>query len=135
MLLAEASERDRSCSRLRRSARPGPSTPDAAPRNEPPRAAEGPTADLSEKRRADEREGTFDIADDERRFDSKDAIAGVLERRISARVSGSALAVVRAIDLNHEALRGRVEVGDEATEQGYLATNDDAQAAPANALP
>ncbi len=35
---------DRSCSRLWRCARPGPSTPRAASRSEPPRAAEGPTS-------------------------------------------------------------------------------------------
>jgi len=108
----------------------GPSTPDAATRNEPPRAAEGPTAALGEKRRPDESECGFDIADNERRFNAKHAIARALQRRIAARVSALATGVVRAIDLNHEALRRRVEVRDEATEQRYLATYDDPKRRP-----
>jgi hypothetical protein len=113
----------------------GPSTPDAATRNEPPRAAEGPTADLSEKRRADERERSFDIADDERRLDSKDAIAGALKRCVSPRVGASTFDVIHAIDFDHETLRGSVEVRDEATEQRNLAAKHHAELPPANAIP
>src|ERR1041384_5484895 len=45
----------------------------------------------------------------ERRLNSTGAITGALECRTSARVSALAPRVVRAIDLNHEALRGCVE--------------------------
>jgi hypothetical protein len=34
--------------------------------------------------------------------------------------------VIRAIDLNHETLRGSQEVSDEAPEQRHLTTKDDA---------
>ncbi|MEO6598558.1 MAG: hypothetical protein ABIQ16_01705 [Polyangiaceae bacterium] len=37
----------------------------------------------------------------------------------AARISASALSVIRAIDLNHEPLRGSQEVCDEAPEQRH----------------
>jgi len=43
--------------------------------------------------------------------------------------------VIRAIDLDHEALRGSQEVCDEAPEQGHLAAKDYAQPTPAEARP
>jgi hypothetical protein len=95
-------------------------------RNEPPRAAEGPTADLSQKRRADDREGTRDIARDERRFETHDAVPGAFERCVSPRVSTPTFDVVRAIDLDHETLRGSKEIRDEAPEQRDLPAKDDA---------
>ena len=73
-------------------------------------------ARLAAKRGANTVEGAFDVADDERGFEPHDAIAGALERRVTARVSTPTLGVVRAIDLNHEALRGSHEIRDEATE-------------------
>ena len=79
----------------------GPSTPDAAPRSEPPRAAEGPTAELGEERCADTSEGTFDIAHDKRCFEPENAISGACERRIPARVGAGTLGVIDAIDLEH----------------------------------
>ena len=42
----------------------------------------------------------------ERCLDANHAVASELERRIPPRVSPSALAVIRVIDLNHEALSG-----------------------------
>ena len=109
-----------------RSARPGPSTPDAA---------EGPTADLGKKRCADHTHSSLDVSDDEGGLDPNDAISGALERRISARIREPALAVIRAIDLDDEALRGSQKVRDEATEQRHLPTKEHTQAAAANASP
>ena len=88
-----------------------------------------------DERRANAIEGDFHIASEERRFGPNDAITGALERRITARVSGRAFAVVRAVDLNHEALRGSEEIRDEAPEHGHLPAKDYAQAAPADASP
>lgn len=62
---------------------------------------------------------------------SSDGCASELERRATA----GALAVIRAIDVNHEALRGSQEICDEAPEQWHLPAKDDAQAAPANLSP
>jgi hypothetical protein len=59
---------------------------------------------------------TLDIANDERCVDPNDTISGALERNIAAGVGALALTVIRAIDLNHEALRGSQEVCDEAPE-------------------
>ena len=64
-----------------------------------------------------------------------DAISRALERRIPAGIRAPSLAVIRAIDLDYEALRGRQEVRDEAPEQWHLPAKDYAQAAPADALP
>ncbi len=94
-----------------------------------------PTAALSEKRGANQSEGTFDVAHDERRIDPNDAITDALERRVTARVSGCALAMICAVDFNHETLRGSQEVRDEATEQRHLTAKDHAQVTGANALP
>jgi hypothetical protein len=69
-----------------------------------------------EKRRPDAMKRTLDIANDQRCVDLNDTISGALERNITAGVSPLALAVIRAIDLNHEALRGSQEVCDEAPE-------------------
>ncbi len=88
-----------------------------------------------EQRRADLSERAIDVTDQERGFDTNHAIAGALERRITARVSARALAVIRAIDLNHETLRGRQEVSDEAPEQRHLTAKDHAQAPAADVLP
>ena len=88
-----------------------------------------------EQNRADLTDCAIDVADYERRINPNHAITGAHERRITARVSALMLAVIRAIDLDDEALRGCIEVCDEATEQRHLATNDDAQAAPTIALP
>jgi hypothetical protein len=49
-------------------------------------------------------------------LDPNDTISGALERNIAAGVGALALTVIRAIDLNHEALRGSQEVCDEAPE-------------------
>ena len=99
----------------------GPSTPDAAPRSEPPRAAEGPATVLGEERSADTSEGSFDIAPDERRIEPNHAIVGgACERRIMPRISVRPIGMILAIDL--ESLRGGVEGRDEAPEQRHLAT-------------
>lgn len=98
-----------------------------------PRPAEGPTADLGKKPCADESRGTFDIARDKRTFEPRHPEATPREGRIPARVSATVLVVVRAIDLAHEALTGRVEFRDEAPEQWHLSSKDDAQAMAANA--
>jgi len=58
--------------------------------------------------------GALDIAHHERRINSNDVIAGTLERGIAARVSAAPFGVIRAIDLNDEALRGSQEVRNEA---------------------
>src|SRR6185369_17162558 len=111
----------------------GPSTPDAAPK----RAARGGGSNsrLGEERSADTSDGTFDIAHDERRFEPENAISGADERRISARVGAGTLGVVDAIDLEHETLRGCVEVCDEATEQRHLPAKEHAEPPAANARP
>ncbi len=59
----------------------------------------------------------LDIADNERCFEAHDAIAAALERRITARISTPTLGVTCAVDLNHEPLRQRQEVRDQAPEQ------------------
>jgi hypothetical protein len=64
-----------------------------------------------------------------------DAISGALKRRITAGVSAGAPTVVRAIDLDHETLRGSQEVRDETPEQRHLPAKHDAEPPPANALP
>src|SRR4051812_44447275 len=90
---------------------------------------------LSQRVQPDALESTLDVADDQRCIDANDAIPSALERRITPRVSARALAVIRAIDLNHEPLRGSQEVRDEAPEQRHLAAKEHAQAAAANASP
>jgi hypothetical protein len=84
---------------------------------------------------ADSRDSALDVTSDERRRNAKHTIAWALERRITARVSASVLAVIRAIDLNHETLRGSEKIRNEEPEQWYLPTKDDAQATPANVSP
>jgi hypothetical protein len=76
------------------------------------------------ERAPDAFEGTFDVADDERCLKTNDAVASELERRIPARVTAGALAVIRAIDLNHETLSGSQEIRDEAAEQRHLTAKD-----------
>jgi len=58
-----------------------------------------------------------------------------LERPITGAVSAPAFAVIRAVDLRHEALRGSQEICDEAPEQWHLPAKEHAQTAPTNALP
>jgi hypothetical protein len=67
----------------------------------------------------------LDIADNERCFEAHDAIAGALERRITARISMPTLGVICAVDLNHELLRGRQEIRDEAPELAEMLDEDD----------
>jgi len=69
-------------------------------------------------------QSTLDVANDQRCVDANDAKPTALERRIPARVSATALAVIRAIYLNHEALRGSQEIRDEAPEQRHLPADD-----------
>lgn len=80
-------------------------------------------------------ERRVEIADDERRIDPKDAIAGALEGRITARVRSRLIRVIRAVDFDREALSRRKEVSDEATEQRHLPAKDHAQAVAANLRP
>ena len=56
----------------------------------------------------------FDVVRHERCLDAHDAIAGAFESGIAARIMAAALTVIRAVDLDHEALRGSQEVCDEA---------------------
>jgi hypothetical protein len=85
--------------------------------------------------RADGSKRTLDVADDQRRFDPNDVISSALERRITAGVGALASTVVRAIDLDHETLRGSKEIRNETPEQRHLPANDRAQALAADALP
>jgi len=64
-----------------------------------------------------------------------DAISRALERRIPAGIRAPSLAVIRAIDLDYEALRGRQEVRDEAPEQWHLPAKEHAEPPPAEMVP
>ena len=57
---------------------------------------------------------------DERRFEPKHAIASARKCRVKARIGVLTLAVIRAIDPNHETLRVSREVRDEAPERSHL---------------
>ncbi len=53
----------------------------------------------------------------------------------SRRASAGAFVVVRAIELDHQALRGSVEIRDEASQQRNLAAHYNAKPKPADAIP
>jgi len=59
----------------------------------------------------------------------------VCQRQIAARIGASALTVIRAVDLNHEAQRGSKEVRNEAPEQWHLPAKHHAQTAATDLSP
>jgi len=95
------------------------STPDL-----PDLGAERPTLRVTE--RVPQREqGGREIAHDELGFKANDAIASAGELAISARIRRHAARVIAAVDLDHEARAGGIEVSDE-TEQRHLPPKRDA---------
>jgi hypothetical protein len=75
------------------------------------------------------------ITHDKLGLNSEDAIPGARQHGVTLRISPRPLDMISAVDLNHEPLSWRQEVGDKPPEQRHLAPKHDAQLTPTNSAP